>query len=183
MRARITSLRDRPIAESERRTAMVTVVVLLLTAAVLLALSRPHAPRRRTLLAPGPSQDVIQSGTVSLPPGSEEGTTPLTPQAKRAVNLFLAGYLDYLYGHTSVSRLRGATPMLWRSLQTNPPRVSPGIRARTPRVVALHNIPSSTGLLEVRARINDGGLVDYSIRLLLARYGTRLLVNELRGGS
>jgi hypothetical protein len=41
MTAWLTSLRDRPIAESERATAMATVTVLLLAAAILLALSRP----------------------------------------------------------------------------------------------------------------------------------------------
>ena len=48
MTAWLTSLRDRPIAESERAAAMATVTVLLLAAAILLALSRPHDQPRRS---------------------------------------------------------------------------------------------------------------------------------------
>ena len=49
MTAWLTSLRDRPIAESERAAAMATVTVLLLAAAILLALSRPSNRPRPTL--------------------------------------------------------------------------------------------------------------------------------------
>ena len=49
MTAWLTSLRDRPIAESERAAAMATVTVLLLAAAILLALSRPSDQPRPTL--------------------------------------------------------------------------------------------------------------------------------------
>ena len=54
MTAWLTSLRDRPIAESERAAAMATVTVLLLAAAILLALSRPsNGPRPTPQRHPG----------------------------------------------------------------------------------------------------------------------------------
>ena len=56
------------------------------------------------------------------------------------------------------------------------------MRARRPHVVALHTSASS-GLLRVSAVVNDGGLVDYSIGLLLAAHGGRLLVSGLEGGE
>jgi hypothetical protein len=57
------------------------------------------------------------------------------------------------------------------------------MRARRPRVVALHSTPASSGLLRVSAVINDGGLVDYSIGLLLVAQDGRLLVSGLEGGE
>ena len=57
------------------------------------------------------------------------------------------------------------------------------MRARRPRVVALRSTPAPSGLLRVSAVVNDGGLVDYSIGLLLAAHGGRLLVSGLEGGE
>jgi hypothetical protein len=176
MTAWLTSLRDRPIAESERGAAMATVAVVLIAAAILLALFRPGGqPRRR--FHPHPAPSVVQSRSAS----SENGTTPLTPGIARAADLFLAGYLGYLYGHSPASQIRGATTALLRSLQAHPPRVSPGIRARQARVLAVHTIPAPSGLVGVSALVNDGGLVDYPIGLLLAPHGGRLLVTGLDG--
>jgi len=181
MTAWLTSLRDRPIAESERATAMATVTVLLLAAAILLALSRPHdQPRRSSRPHSAPS---IAQRTPTRPAQTPESSTaPLTPLVTRAADLFLAGYLGYIYGHARVSVIVGATPALLESLRSSPPRVSPGMRVRRPRVVALH-ASASSGLLRVSAVVNDGGLVDYSIGLLLAVHGGRLLVSGLEGGE
>jgi hypothetical protein len=181
MTAWLTSLRDRPIAESERAAAMATVTVLLLAAALLLALSRPsNAPRPTLQRHPGPS--VAQRTLPVVARATESGTAPLTPQVARAADLFLAGYLGYTYGHAPASAIGGATPALLRSLRAHPPLVSPGMRARRPRVVALHT-SASLGLLRVSAIVNDGGLVDYSIGLLLAAHDDRLLVSGLEGGE
>jgi hypothetical protein len=53
------------------------------------------------------------------------------------------------------------------------------MRALHPRIVALHRVTAPGGALGVTAIINDGGLVDYPIVLLLAHYGHRLLVSGL----
>jgi hypothetical protein len=49
--------------------------------------------------------------------------------------------------------------------------------------VALRSTPARPGPLLVSAVVNDGGLVDYSIGLLLAVHGGRLLVSGLEGGE
>jgi len=171
--------RDRPIAESERRGAMAAVAVLLAATALLLALTRPDGqPRRaheRAAPMPAPRTSAVQERA------PETGTGPLAPTAARAASLFLAGYLGYLYGHASASAVRGATAALIRSLRAHPPRVSPVMRARRPRILALHAAPAPPGHLRVSALVNDGGLVDYSIGLLLAPQADRLLVTGLDG--
>ena len=181
MTAWLTSLRDRPIAESERAAAMATVTVLLLAAAILLALSRPPDKPR-----PTPLRHPARASLSARPPAAqtpESSTAPLTPLVARAADLFLAGYLGYMYGHAPASAIDGATPALLRSLRAHPTRVSPGMRARRPHVLALRSTPAPSGPLRVSAVVNDGGLVDYSIGLLLAAHGGRLLVSGLEGGE
>jgi hypothetical protein len=180
MTAWLISLRDRPIAESERGAAMATVTVLLIAAAILLALSRPGGQSRRTSQRP-PAPSVVTSAPSSRARASESGTAPLTPAIARAADLFLAGYLGYLYGHAPASAIEGATTALVRSLQADPPRVSPVMRTRQARVLALHTAPAPSGLVAVSALVTDGGLVDYPIGLLLASRDGRLLVSGLDG--
>jgi hypothetical protein len=179
----LTSLRDRPIAESERSVAMATVTVLLIAAAILLALTQPADPPRRTL-----QRHLATSIVQSAPPlptrAPESVTASLTPTVARAADLFLNGYLGYLYGHTPASRIKGATTTLARSLQADPPRVSPIMRTRGAHVLALRAVPAPSGLVGVSALVNDGGLVDYQIGLLLlAPRDGRLLVSGLEGSG
>ncbi len=182
MTAWLTSLRDRPIAESERAAAMATVTVLLLAAAILLVLSRPsNGPRATSQRHPGPG--VVHRTPTRPAQTSESGPAPLTPRITRAADLFLAGYLGYIYGHAPASAIGGATPALLRSLRAQQTRVSPGMRARRPHVVALRSTPARSGLFRVSAVINDGGLVDYSIGLLLAAHDGQLLVSGLEGSD
>ncbi len=176
----LTSLRDRPIAESERGAAMATVTVLLIAAAILLVLSQPGGRSRRTSRR-HPAPSVVHSAPAPRARASENVTASLTPGVARAADLFLTGYLGYLYGHTPASQVKGATTALVRSLQADPPRVSPVMRTRQARVLALHTIPAPSGLVGVSALVNDGGLVDYSIGLLLAPRSGRLLVSGLDG--
>jgi len=179
MTAWLTSLRDRPIAESERRTAMAAVAVLLAATALLLALTRPDGQRQRTVERPSPSPARSASAVRAHAP--ESSPAPLTPRIARTTNLFLAGYLAYLYGHTPASQIKDATAALLHSLEAHPPRVSPGMRSREARLVSLHTTQAPSGLLGVSALVTDGGLVDYSIGLLLAPRGGRLLVSGLDG--
>jgi hypothetical protein len=178
----LTSLRDRPIAESERGAAMATVTVLLIAVAILLVLSQPGGRSRRTSRRHA-APSVVQSAPASRAGASESVTAALTPTVARAADMFLAGYLGYLYGHAPASRVKGAAAALVRSLQADPPRVSPAMRTRQARVLVLHTIPAPSGLVGVSALVNDGGLVDYSIGLLLVAHGGRLLVSGLEGGE
>ena len=151
----LTRLRDRPIAEGERRTAMTAVVVLLAASALLLTLTRPgsQAPRHVEHAA---SSLHTRGAAVHAPP-SVGGAAPLTPGVARAARLFLSGYLGYLYGDTPASQIKGATAGLLHSLEDHPPRVSPGAQADGARLVSLHGTPSPSGLAGVSAVVNDGG--------------------------
>ncbi len=183
MKTWLISLRDRPIAESERSAAMATVTVLLIVAAILLALTQP-ADRPRLTLQEHPAASIVQSAP-SLPARAPEGVTaPLTPRVARAADLFLDGYLGYLYGHTRASRVKGDTTTLARSLQADSPRVPPVMRTREAHVLALHTVPAPLGLVRVSALVNDGGLIDYQIGLLLlAPHDGGLLVSGLEGNG
>lgn len=179
----LTSLRDRPIAESERTTAMATVSILMVAAAILLVLARPNVqPGYTPQRAPGASV-VVQSTPSVIVRTLQSRAAPLPPKVTRATGLFLAGYLDYLYGHAPARQIKDISPVLLRSLRANPPRVSPEMQTRRPRVTALHRTPAPPGLFRVSAVINDGSLVDYSIRLRLAPQDERMLVVGLEDGE
>jgi hypothetical protein len=180
MTAWLTSLRDRPIAESERRAAMAAVVVLLSATALLFVVTRPGGQPQRTTERPSPS--LARSAPAVHAQAPETSTAPLTPAVARMSRLFLAGYLAYLYGHTPARQVKGATASLLRSLEAHPPRVSTSMRSRAPRLLSLHSVSAPLGLIGVSALVNDGGLVDYPIRLVLALHGGRLLVTGLDGG-
>ncbi len=166
--------RDRPIAEHERRTAMAAVVVILGAVTVLLALTQPASqaryPARSTPLSPPPA-------------AAENDMSASEHEAKQTAERFLAGYLGYVYGHTPAGQIEDATPALIRSLQAHPPRVPPAAQARRPRVLSLHLAAAagSAGEVTVSAVVNDGGLIDYSVGLVLASEGGRLLVTGLDG--
>jgi hypothetical protein len=171
--------RDRPIAEGERRAAMAAVVVLLTATALLLALTRPGRRPQPTTAHPSPG--LVGRASAAQASAREPTTGPLTPALARAATLFLAGYLGYLYGHTPARQVKGATAALLRSLEAHPPRVSTSMRSRAPRLLSLHSAPAPSGLVGVSALVNDGGLIDYPIGLVLAPHGGRLLVTGLDG--
>jgi hypothetical protein len=162
--------RDRPIAEHERRTAMAVIVVLLATATVLLTLTQPASQASRPA---SPNHSARTSpGAVLQRDGRETG---------RVAEGFLAGYLSYTYGRSPASRIADASQSLIVSLQAHPPQVSPAVRVRHPRIVSLQPATAPGGELAVTATVNDGGLIDYRVRLLLTREHRRLLVTGLGG--
>jgi hypothetical protein len=166
------SQRDRPIADHERRAAMVVVAVLLGTVALLLTLTQPASQARR---ATQPSDRTA--------PGAPAASDPpaLTPEARATAERFLADYLGYTYGHTPASRIKDASRSLTRSLESQQPRVPPAARARRPRVISLRATVAPAGEVEVSATVNDGGLIDYTLGLILTHQGGRLLVTGLDG--
>lgn len=179
----LVSLRDRPIAESERHVALVAILALLVMAAVLLVLTRPSGGVPRHHAHHAAVASLVQSSQAA-PAGGALAGTPLSGAVVRASRGFLAGYLAYLYGHAPASRIEDATPSLIASLVTNQPRVSPAMREHHARIVELQAAAPApaAGLLCVRALINDGGLVDYPIVLVLEDEGDgRLLVSGLEG--
>ena len=166
----IRRLRDRPIGERERRGALAAVAVVVIAATLLLALTAPEAPSHRP--ASVPSRRVGERQT----PRATENSSGSTASAVRAARRFLHGYLAYIYGHGRAAQVSAATSTLARSLASRAPRVPPSMRARRPRVLALRAAMAPTGVIEVTALINDGGLINYPIELRLASLGGRLLV-------
>jgi hypothetical protein len=183
MTAWLTSLRDRPIAESERRSALTTVLVLLILAAVLLVFTRPTGSRHLTARSATSTIMAAAAARAQVSVSSTPSDGAPLPTVARVSREFLAGYLAYLYGHAPAGQVDGATQALIRSLRAQPTRVSPGMRARQPRIVALHSTPALPGLFGISAVINDGGLIDYSIKLLLTSHDGQLLVSGLEGGA
>jgi hypothetical protein len=177
MIAWLTSLRDRPIADREHRTAIAVVAVLLAASAILLAGARP-AGRTRQL---APRRPMASANGASRPSMPAAGAAVVAPVVARTARGFLAGYLTYLYGRAPASAVNGATQALSRSLRAHPPIVSPGTRARRARVLLLHAAPAPAGLVGISALVNDGELASYRIRLILARTRGRLLVTAVEG--
>jgi hypothetical protein len=178
MTAWLIGLGDRPIAERERRGALVASVAVLIATAVLLALTRPaphHSPIRHAIAA---SSTTLAADPSPLTPDAPTDGT-LSPAAGIVSRAFLGGYLAYAYGRAPAGRITDATRALIVSLAARPPRVSPGMRARQPRIVELHAAPAPSGLLGVSAIVNDGGLIGYSLGLFLEPNGRRLLVTAL----
>lgn len=180
MRAWLTSVRDRPIAERERRTALATVAVLLAASTIVLAATRPaaqsrHLPPRRPAASPA------SASRPSTPAGHATPPVSIAPVAARVARGFLVGYLAYLYGQAPATAIGDATPMLLRSLRAHPPLVSPAMRARHPRVLSLHTTPAPAGLVGVSALVNDGELVSYPVGLLLSPRKGGLLVSAVEG--
>jgi hypothetical protein len=187
MTARLTGLRDRPIGERERRGALAIVLVLLIIATALLLLTRPaphrattrHATATVTIAAP-PHAQTPMKGAPSDDTPSPAGQAP-SPAVASTSRAFLTGYLAYIYGRAPASQIKNITPALIASLQAHPPRVSPAMREHVPRIVGLHAVHAPAGLIGVQALINDGGLIDYPIGLLLKDQGGLLLVSEVDG--
>jgi hypothetical protein len=169
--------RNRPLAEHERRTALVATAVVLIAAALLFANTRP--------LASGtPARAAVKATTPTAPDPSPPKAEPtaggeLSPIAARASRTFLAGYLAYTCGRAPASRIADATGGLVAALEAHPPRVSPAMRSEHPRVVDLDSAPAPSDEIGVSAVVNDGGLIDYTLGLTLTQQGGRLLVTGL----
>jgi hypothetical protein len=165
----IRSQRDRPLSDGERRIAFTLVTVAAAVSTLLLTAAVPGTPSPRT------ATHLHASARPEAPTSAVSATSSVAEE--RAARQFLHGYLAYIYGRARAGEVRGATPPFTHALLTFPRRVPPTMRMRRPRIVALH----LTGTLGVTAIINDGGLIDYPVKLQLAYRGRRLLVSGLAG--
>ncbi|HTA97365.1 MAG TPA: hypothetical protein VK730_06940 [Solirubrobacteraceae bacterium] len=181
----LIGLRDRPIADHERRQAFIASIVVLAITVGLLALTAPatstttHAGRR-VLAARSPL------GKSPVSPPSIAGDRPSTPgiafpSVERVARQFLTGYLAYLYGRGSVADIRGASASLQHSLAALPPRVSLAMSARHPHVISLAPATAPAGTVGVSALVSDGGVADYTVNLLVTHSSGRLLVTGMDG--
>jgi hypothetical protein len=169
--------RDRPLAEHERRTALVATAAVLIAAALLFANTRPLAhgtPARAAVKTTAPTAPDPRPPAPESSAGGE-----LSPIATATSRAFLAGYLAYTCGSAPASRIADATGALLTALAAHPPRVSPAMRSEHPRVVELHSAPAPSGEIGVSAVVNDGGLIDYALGLTLTPQDGRLLVTAL----
>jgi hypothetical protein len=165
----IRSQRDRPLSDGERRIAFTLVTVAATVSTLLLTVAMPGAPPPRT---------ATRLHTSARPGAHIPAALAASSTAEElAAREFLRGYLAYIYGRARAGEVRGATPAFTHALLTSPRRVPPTMRMRRPRIVALH----LAGTLGVTAIINDGGLIDYPVKLQLAYRGRRLLVSGLAG--
>ncbi len=166
--------RDRPLAEHERRTALVATAAVLIAAALLFANTRPaHSTQARLAVKTTATVDP------SKPAPQPSAGGALSSSAATVSRAFLAGYLAYTSGDAPASRITDTTGALLTALAAHPPRVSPAMRSEHPRVVELHSAPAPSGEVGVSAVVNDGGVVDYSLGLILAPHGGRLQVSAL----
>ncbi len=171
----LTALRDRPIAERERHTALAATAAMLIAATVLLALTRPTTPAATARAA-----DKASTTTATVDPGPPAPATPpgsgTSADAVAVSRSFLTDYLAYTYGSAPASQIADAARSLIASLEAHPPRVTPAMRASRPHVLEVHATPEPSGQLAVRAVVNDGELIDYTLGLTLAPQDGRLLV-------
>jgi hypothetical protein len=175
----LTALRDRPIAERERRTAVAATAAVLIAATAVFVLTRPttHAASARAATKASTTATATVDPVLHAPQASAGSAQ--SREAVAAGRAFLAGYLAYTYNGAPASRITDAARSLMASLQAHPPSVPPAMRASRPRVVELHTTPALSGQLEVSAVINDGGLIDYTLGLILSPQDGRLLVSAL----
>jgi hypothetical protein len=168
----ITPIRDRPSSERERRTATRAVLAGIIAAILLLAVTRSeHSARtaRNTSSTPTPA---VHHETAQAPALS-------ALSAGRVARRFLAGYLAYAYGRAPATAVPDAGPALIGSLEHHPPRVTVVRPARLPRIEQLDVTLAQSGRPVVTAILNNGGIVNYTVGLLLARPHGRLLVTAL----
>ena len=136
----LTALRDRPIAEQERHTALAATAAVLIAATVLLALTRPTTHAASVHAAAKASTTATADPVLHTPQASAGGAP--SGEAVAVSRAFLAGYLAYTYDGASASQITNAARPLTASLQAHPPSVPPAMRASRPRVVELHTTPT-----------------------------------------
>jgi hypothetical protein len=158
----LASLRDRPVSADERRTAVLAVLAVLISAVALLDVTHDPSPRR------------------AQPHGAASAAPPAPPppatasEALSVAHTFLSGYLAYAYRGAPAGNVSDATHALMASLADHPPRMT-SLHEGVPRVIELH----LSGPFAVTAVLNDGGIVNYTLGLALTRPDGRLVVARL----
>lgn len=160
----LTALHDRVLTPGERRAATLGVFAVLIVVLLASGMTR-SAPR----VPPPPRRAAVPSST-SGPVAAQD--------ARRVAREFLSGYLAYAYRGARADAIADAPQSLIAALQRSRPRA--GVRhARIPRILALVLARDSRGRPVIDATLNDAGIVNYTIGLLLTRRTGRLLVTEV----
>jgi hypothetical protein len=171
VKRRIASLRARPITGRERQTATSALFVCIIVATLLLAIGRAQTREPVPAGAHAPTPSV----TNPVPSDSASVTAQV---ATRIARRFLGGYLAYLYRGLPGRKVSDGTARLIRSLGEHPPRPVAGALSR-PRIVAVDLARTTSGQLVANALVNDGGIVNFTVGLLIARQSQHVLVTGL----
>jgi hypothetical protein len=166
----LTLIRDRPSSERERHTATTAVLAGIIAAVLLLAVTRgePSAPA------------ATHTSPTTTPAVHTERALDLSEHSAAAVaRRFLAGYLAYAYGRAPATSVPDAAQALIASLEHHPSRVTVAPQTPLPRVQQLDVTLAQSGQPAVNAVLNDGGIVNYALELVLARADGRLIVSTL----
>jgi hypothetical protein len=170
----LASLRGRQVTGRERQTATSAVFVCIIVATLLLAIAQV-----RTSVPPSTGAQRPRPRVTHVVP--EESALATQRAITRIARDFLRGYLAYLYRGLPGKKVLGGTPELIRSLGEHPPR--PVARALSlPRIVAVDLTGATSGQFVANAIVNNGGIVNFTVGLLLARQGRRFLVAGVEGG-
>ncbi len=170
MTRRLASLRDRPASEDERRAATLAVLGLVLSAVVLLGVTHdPSSERAQRSVRP----------RAAAPATSVQAPRVTAGAAVSIAHGFLPGYLAYAYRGAPATKVADATRALIASLEDHPPRVTLPTHESLPRVLDLRPTVQASGQLVVSVVLNDGGIVHYTVGLLLIRLRGRLMVAGL----
>lgn len=163
-----------------RELALAALVVVLGGLLVVVTLGDDAPPPRDT----GRPVNPAPSPVITAPAGREPAdAAPVSPaelaDARRAASRFLDGYLGFLYGRASASRVTDVTPAVRRELVRNTPRIPPAQRDRTPRVVDLDLVGQAPGAVIVTASVDDGDVSVYPVVFTLDLRGGRWRVSRL----
>jgi len=161
---RLPSL-DRPPRALDPRVVLTLLFLLLVAAALLLAIRTPS-----TSTGGGSSARGHETPGQASPRGALD-----VEQASVVARHFLRAYLSVLYGHAPRRVLPGAAPGIAASIAKRG-RVPVALRRLHPRIVSVTAAPAGETGAEITARISDGEVVTYRLRLLLARSSDGQLV-------
>ncbi len=162
---------DRPIGERERRAAFTAIAVVLITAALLLAMTGTGVPASQQGREPHAEASAVGPMKRAVPPA----------KALRTARTFLDGYLAFAYGRGPASAVKDTTSKLAAALSDGARMVPPALRRLRPRLVALRVTSSTSAEVVVTGLVKDGEVVAYPIRVQLAARGGRYLVSGLAG--
>ncbi len=162
---------DQPLGPVDRRLAFKALLgITLVLAAIVLVLTRPAREATAT---------IEENGRIQQQATSVRRSPELSPQTRSTVDVFLNGFLEYLYGRAPASTVKDTTGAFLRSLEHQPLRVPPGMRSRSPRILAIEPAPGPSGMLAATATVSDEEDVDYRIAIVLASSQGRELVSGL----
>lgn len=155
---RLASLRE-PTRARDRRVAFVLLCILLVGVALLLVVKSPGTPIAVSSPAPRGPRTPSRAPARGLD----------LERASAIARHFLHGYLSVVYGQAAARALPNAAPGIVARIAGRR-RVPPELRRLHPRVVSVISAPDGEGPgIEVTARIGDGEVLTYPLRLLLAR--------------